>query len=167
MGNVARACVVCALAVLSATAIGGAPSQAAHAKGHQVTVFTSYGLVAKFKSAKCHRRHGGFDLVTPERDGGYSLFVSIQNFDPKQDVYPVTQGKDDPFVSVVQHGSDLRYNNVNVPPFPAPALGEIRFDPKDPKLVGVGYSPAFTSDASDAATITGVLTCKYPKRRRG
>ncbi len=167
MGGAARACVVCAAAVLSAVAIVGAPSEAADATAHQVTVLTSYGLVAKFKTATCHRRKGRFELLTPKVDGGYSLFVSIADFDRKQRVYPVTQGKDDPLVSVVQHGSDLSYNNDNVPPFPVPAAGEIRFDPRAPKLVGVGYTPAFTADATDAATITGVLTCKYPKRRRG
>ncbi len=147
-----------------AVVFGQAPSLAA-APVHQVRVLTQYGLVAKFKKAKCREHKGNFDLLTKEVDGGYSLFVSIDNFEPKQDVYPVTQGKSNPFVSVVQHGSDLRYNNVNVPPFPAPGFGQIRFDDRDPKLIGIGYSHAYTRDATDAATITGVLKCKYPKRR--
>lgn len=162
---VARRFVAVMAAGAVAVVFGQAPSQAADAPVHQVKVLTRYGLVAKFKSAKCRKRSGGFDLLTQEVDGGYSLFVSIDNLDPKQDVYPVTQGKSDPFVSVVQHGSDLRYNNVNKPPFPAPGFGEIRFDDKDPKLIGIGYSHAYTHDASDAATITGVLKCKYSKHR--
>ena len=163
--GVARWSVALLVAVVLAVVVGQAPSQAADGKAHQVMVITQYGLVAKFKTAKCRKRKDGFDLLTKEVDGGYSLFVSIDNFDPKQDAYPVTQGASDPFVSVVQHGSDLRYNNTNVPPFPAPGFGKIEFDKDHPKLVGVGYSHAYTHDATDAATITGVLTCKYPKRR--
>ena len=150
---------------LAAVVLGQAPSQAAKAPVHQVVVLTQYGLVAKFKTAKCRKREGGFDLLTKEVDGGYSLFASIDHLDKNQDTYPVTQGKSDPFVSVIQAGTDLRYNNSNVPPFPAPGFGQIQFDKRHPKLVGVGYSHAYTHDASDAATITGVLKCKYPKRR--
>jgi hypothetical protein len=30
--------------------------------------------------------------------------------------------------------------------------------------MGVGFSPAYTPDGSDAVTFTGVLKCNYPKR---
>jgi hypothetical protein len=68
----------------------------------------------------------------------------------------------DPYVVFTAVGG-TRYSNLNKPPFPSPGGGQVHFA-KHGKLMGVGYSPAYSNDGSDAVSFTGVLTCKYPKR---
>ena len=58
----------------------------------------------------------------------------------------------------------VHYASDYVPPYPVPGGGAINFSDKG-KLMGVGFSPMFSEDGSDAVTVAGVLACHYPKKK--
>ncbi len=59
----------------------------------------------------------------------------------------------------------MRYASDYVPPYPVPGGGAINFADHG-ELMGVGFSPMFSEDGSDAVTVAGVLACHYPKKKR-
>ncbi len=60
-------------------------------------------------------------------------------------------------------GGGTRYSNLFQPPFPSPGFGQLQFS-RNHKLLGVAYTPTWTLDGTDAVTLTGVLTCRWPRR---
>ena len=120
-------------------------------------------MAATFLSAECTKsKRNGFSATTPHANGAKYLHVKIDDFTGFHK-YELTVGNQaDPYVVFVATDG-TRYSNLNRPPFPSPGGGQVHFA-KHGKLMGVGYSPAYNGDASDAVTFTGVLKCNYPKR---
>lgn len=149
---------------LLALALAGSPAALA-GKSHAVRVLDRDGhVVAVFHSAKCRRhiRAGDFKALTAKTSTGYTLFASIDEFTGFHNYQLVNGANADPYV-VIGGPGDIRYSNLFRPPFPSPGFGQIRFS-NHHKLMGIGYSPAYSRDGSDAVTFTGVLKCHYPRR---
>ena len=150
--------VATALALVIAAALP-AVAQAVH---YLRVIDSSDHIVATFLSAKCVKNKNGFFATTPHPEGQKYLHVRIEDFTGFHK-YELSVGANaDPYV-VFAATDGTRYSNLNKPPFPSPGGGQVHFA-KHGKLMGVGYSPAYSSDGSDAVTFTGVLKCNYPKR---
>jgi hypothetical protein len=130
-------------------------------------------VVEVFDTAKCNRAHGDFNATASETQGRDTLRVYIQDFNFKGYVtYPIKLSD----AAVVQVNVGIReptaglgpgphyYSNLNVPPFPSPGGGQLRFTQKG-ALMGVGFSPMYSRNFADAVTVTGVLRCTYPKKK--
>ena len=132
---------------------------------HQVTVLGGDGtVVATFGSAKCRKGKDGFKMLARKTGTGYTLYATIEDFSGYH-TYDLAQGPSaDPWVSLHRRRGDVSYSNLNRPPFPSPGFGQIRFSDHH-KLIGIGYSPAYSGDGSDAVTFTGVLRCRYPRNK--
>jgi hypothetical protein len=130
---------------------------------HVLRVFDSGGfIVANFFSAKCTKNKNGFFATTPHPNGQKYLHVRIEEFTGFHKYELTVGGNADPYV-VFTATDGTRYSNLFRPPFPSPGSGQVHFA-KHGKLMGVGFSPAYSVDGSDAVTFTGVLKCNYPKR---
>ena len=151
-----------ALGVVAVFAMVGTPASARDQ--HQVQVLDGNGQrVAAFTSARCRKTKAGFKLSSPRTASGYSLYAEIDDFSGFH-TYDLTQGASaDPWVSVYRRDTDTGYSNLNKPSFPSPGFGQIRFADHH-RLVGIGYSPAYSPDSSDAVTFTGALRCHYKRR---
>jgi hypothetical protein len=148
----------------STLAAAFAPTPAV-AASHTVRVLDGHSrVVAVWHSAKCRKHRHDFKALTAKTASGYSLFASIDDFSGFHSYELLQSGNADPYVTV--HGpGGVSYSNLNVPPFSSFGYGGLDFR-KHGKLLGIGYSPAYSAGGSDAVTFTGVLTCKYPRKRR-
>ena len=153
------------------------PGTTLAAGSHEIDVYGSEGgIVAKFSSAKCRKgisKESGrryFHAEALSTNGEYQLFVTVFGFGGFQREYEIGQGPPDPNPGVIfQSNSDnsgaAEYSNSFVPSYPSPGFGEIAFR-RGGKLFGVGYGPSmYSRDLSDAVFLTGVVECKYPKRK--
>ena len=149
---------------LLALGLSGSPAVLAGGQ-HQVTVLGGGGgVVAVFSSAKCRKHRGEFKALTGKTGTGYTLSVSIEDFSGFHTYDLVQSPSADPWISVHHGPSGVSYSNIHKPPFPSPGFGQIRFSDHH-KLMGIGYSPAYSQDGSDAVTFTGVLRCRYPRNK--
>jgi hypothetical protein len=140
-----------------------APPLAGARDTHYVRVLDSSDhIIATFQSAKCVKNKNGFFATTPHPPGQKYLHVRIEDFTGFHKYELTMGGNADPYV-VFAATDGTRYSNLNRPPFPSPGSGQVHFA-KDGKLMGVGYSPAYSADGSDAVSFTGVLKCNYRKR---
>jgi hypothetical protein len=132
----------------------------AAAPRHVVTVEGTDGVGAEFSSAKGRKVRSGFKAVTPRDDTGYRLAVTIDDFHGFR-IYDMAPGANsDPWISVA--GGGARYSNLFQPPFPSPGFGRLQFS--NHTLLGVAYTPTWNPTGTDAVILTGVLTCRWPKR---
>ncbi len=127
-------------------------------------------MIATFHSARCRKGgKGAKDFVAHghSSNGTYSLYVSIDQFSGFHHYELGLDRNADPFVIFSNAHSDSApaYSNIFVPPFPSPGGGGIDFAGHG-RLMGVGFSPAYSRDFSDAVTFTGVLTCRYKRKKR-
>ena len=117
-------------------------------------------VVATFTSAKCKISKLGF--FSDAFDNGYHLRADIVPFDGFRH-YKLARGHFTP--QFVRLTSPSRvYASDFVPPYPVHGGGAINFS-KAGALMGVGFSPMFSEDGSDAVTVAGVLPCHYPKKK--
>lgn len=155
------------------------PDGALAAGSHQIQVLTSGSTVlTTFSSAKCEKRkarEGGsriFHAISISKNKVYRLDVTIFDFNGFGAEYELNQGSTDPdpavfLTDLTDQSGDGNYSNAFEPPYPSFGFGEIAFR-QSGKLMGVGYGPAmYTADASDAVLLTGVVECKYKKKRPG
>lgn len=132
-------------------------------RSHAIKVLGTNGkVIATFHSAKCLKNKNGFFATTPHANGESYLHVRVEDFTGFHDYKLVQGGNADPYV-VFAKGDGTRYSNLNRPPFPSHGGGELRFRDHG-GLMGVGYSPAYSSDGADAVSFTGVVECKYRNR---
>ncbi len=142
-------------------AVLASPAQAKPDASPEVTVFRGENQVAVFTTAKCRKSKGEFKALTPVVNG-YRLFVSIESFRGYR-AYDLEQGPDaDPYVSISENGSSA-FSSLNVPPFPAPGFGQVRFSRKG-KVMGVGFQIMFNRDGSEGLVFAGGLECQYKKK---
>ncbi len=147
---------------LLALALPVSKANAAGVSGHAVRVLDSQSrVVATFTSAKCKITKLGF--LSDAFDNGYHLEADVIPFRGFHH-YKLARGHFTPQVVRLISPSGVRYASDYVPPYPVPGGGGINFT-KDGKLMGVGFSPTFSEDGTDAVTITGVLACHYPKKK--
>lgn len=146
----------------AALVLAVSPSALARSTHYLRVIDSSDHIVATFLSAKCVKNKRGFFATTPHPQGQKYLHVRIEDFSGFHDYDLTVGGNADPYV-VFAATDGTRYSNLNRPPFPSPGSGQVRFR-KHGKLMGVGFSPAYSNDGSDAVTFTGVLKCNYPKR---
>jgi hypothetical protein len=140
----------------STTTVGGG-------SGHLVRVLDSQGQqVAIFRSAKCRVHRSGF--FSDAFSAGYHLTAFIDPFSGFHH-YRLSRGHFAPQYVSLTSPSGVQYASDFVPPYPVPGEGAINFS-RNGRLMGVGFSPMFSEDGSDAVTVAGVLVCKYPKRKR-
>jgi hypothetical protein len=148
---------------LVALGLPASVASAADTSGHAVRVIDSHGRVAAiFRSAKCTINRLGF--FSEALDRGYRLRADVIPFRGFHH-YKLARGHYDPQVVTLVSPSGVRYASDYVPPYPVPGGGAINFNDHG-KLMGVGFSPMFSQDGSDAVTVAGVLTCNYPKKKR-
>ena len=146
---------------LLAAAVPATPAAASHT----VTVLNGHSrIVAVFHSAKCRRHPHAFKALTAKTASGYSLYASIEDFTGFHSYELLQDGNADPYVIVHGPGSSS-YSNIFVPPFSSFGYGGIDFRHHG-RLMGIGYSPAYSRGGGDAVTFTGAITCKYPAKRR-
>jgi hypothetical protein len=156
---------VCVLVVL-----GLAASSTADARGHSVRVFHGSQAVFAFHTAECVKKKDIFTAVLggEYKSPKYAMAVRIEGFSGFKD-YPVTLGPSlgAGSVSLKLFGPrNAVYSNFYKPPFPSPGAGHVKFTHHG-HLMGVGFGPAmYTRDASDAVLLTGVVKCKYPRKKR-
>ena len=99
----------------------------------------------------------------------YELFVTVFGFNGFHE-YEISQGSIDPnpgmyLSDIADNSGKGDYSNSFVPSYPSPGCGEIAFR-REGKLLGVGHGPAmYSRDRSDAVFLTGVVECKYKKRK--
>ena len=149
------------IGALLALALPVSGASAARA-GHAVRVLDSKNrVVAVFRSAKCRIGHGSF--FSDAFDNGYHLQADVIPFDGFRR-YRLERGHFTPQVVRPISPSGAHYASDFVPPYPVPGGGAINFT-KDGSLMGVGFSPMFSEDGSDAVTVTGVVPCHYPKKK--
>jgi hypothetical protein len=147
---------------LVALALPIASASAARVSGHAVRVLSGNGrVVATFTSAKCKIVKGSF--FSDAYDNGYHLEADVIPFD-KFKRYKLARGHFTPQVVRLISPSGVHYASDYVPPYPVHGGGAIDFS-TDGMLMGVGFSPMFSEDGSKAVTVTGVLTCHYPKKK--
>ena len=146
---------------LLALALSASNASAARAD-HTVRVLDSSGrVVATFTSAKC--KIGKLGFFSDAFDSGYHLQADVIPFD-KFRRYKLGRGHFTPQVVRLISPSGVHYASDFVPPYPVPGGGAINFS-TDGALMGVGFSPMFSEDGSDAVTVAGVLACHYPKKK--
>ena len=146
---------------LLALALPVSSASAARA-GHTVRVLNSKGrVVAIFTSAKCKISKLGF--FSDAHDNGYHLQADVIPFDGFRH-YKLKRGHFDPQVVRLISPSGVHYASDYVPPYPVHGGGAINFS-TDGSLMGVGFSPMFSEDGSDALTVAGVVPCHYPKKK--
>jgi hypothetical protein len=154
------------------------PGAALAAGSHQIQVLTSGSTVlTTFSSAKCEKRKASegtnriFHAISISKNRNYRLDVTIFDFKGFLAEYELNQGSIDPapgvfLTDLTDESGNGNYSNAFEPPYPSFGFGEIAFR-HGGKLMGVGYGPAmYTADASDAVLLTGVVECKYKKKRR-
>jgi hypothetical protein len=156
---------VALLIVVALVGISAAPASA-----HSVHVIHGKRTVWKFHTAACKRSKDKFSAVLggEKKNPAYAMAVVIDGFDGFG-VYPVSLGpsldKGDVFLKLFGPG-DKAYSNFYAPPFPSPGSGKVYFGDGG-HLMGVAFGPAmYTRDATDAVAVTGVVTCKYPHKRK-
>jgi len=138
------------------------PCASAARAGHAVRVLNSKGrVVAIFTSAKC--KIGKFGFFSDAYDNGYHLQADVIPFDGFRH-YKLERGHFTPQVVRLISPSGVHYASDYVPPYPVHGGGAINFT-KDGSLMGVGFSPMFSEDGSDAVTVAGVVPCHYPKKK--
>ena len=146
---------------LLAIALPASSASAARA-GHRVRVLDGSGkVVATFTSAKCKISKIGF--FSDATDNGWRLEADVIPFDGFKH-YKLERGHFTPQVVKLRSPSGVHFASDYVPPYPVPGGGAINFS-KDGALMGVGFSPMFSEDGSDAVTVAGTLTCHYPKKK--
>jgi hypothetical protein len=140
----------------------GSGASASAGSPHQVKVFDShFHVVAVFSSAKCKIGRLGFFSDAFSR--GYHLEADVIPFSGFHH-YPLRRGHFTPQVVILISPSGVRYASDYVPPYPVHGGGAINFTAGG-TLMGVGFSPMFSRDGSDAVTLAGVVPCEYPKRK--
>jgi hypothetical protein len=150
----------------SLLALALAASSTAQARApHRVVVIHGSQVVWSFHTASCVKTKGRFTAVLggEVKNPDYAMAIVLDRFTGFHD-YPVTLGPSgDSFMKLF--GPNAVYSNIYAPPFPSPGAGRITFADGG-RLMGVGFGPAmFTQDASDAVSLTGVVKCKYKKKR--
>jgi hypothetical protein len=155
-----RTCaIVGALTAFAVSATGATARSSAHA----VKVIDGNGdAVAIFHSAKC--KIGRLGFFSDARSGGWHLEADVVPFKGFHH-YRLARGHFTPQNVALVSPSGVRYSSDYVPPYPVPGGGAINFTDHG-GLVGVGFSPMFSTDGSDAVTVAGVLACHYPRRNR-
>ena len=152
-------------AVVGALAGLGLLTSAATAakQGHVVKVIDGAGqVVAAFRSAQCSiGRLGFFSTASSDR---YRLEADVIPFSGFHR-YELNRGHFTPQVVMLVSPSGVRYASDFVPPYPVPGGGAINFS-RHGHLMGIGFSPMFSADGSDAVTVAGVLACNYPTKKR-
>ena len=147
---------------LLALALPVSRASAARVSGHAVRVLDNQSrIVATFTSAKCKINKLGF--FSDAFDNGYHLEADVIPFS-KFHRYKLARGHFTPQVVRLISPSGVHYASDYVPPYPVPGGGAINFS-KDGALMGVGFSPMFSEDGSDAVTVAGVLECHYPRKK--
>lgn len=137
-------------------------SASAARTGHTVRVLDRSGrVVATFTSAKCKIAKLGF--FSDAYDNAYHLEADVIPFDGFRR-YKLERGHFTPQVVKLVSPSGVHYASDFVPPYPVHGGGAIDFS-KNGALMGVGFSPMFSEDGSDAVTVAGALPCHYPKKR--
>jgi hypothetical protein len=152
------------IALIGALLALALPVSSAHAAqaGHTVRVLIGQGrVVAIFTSAKC--KIGKLGFFSEASDSGYRLQADVIPFDGFRR-YKLERGHFTPQVVRLISPSGVHYASDFVPPYPVHGGGAIHFS-KDGALMGVGFSPMFSEDGSDAVTVAGVLPCNYPKKK--
>ena len=130
--------------------------------GHRVRLIDGSGkVVAIFTSAKCKISKIGF--FSDASDNGWRLQADVIPFDGFKH-YKLQRGHFTPQVVKLHSPSGVHFASDYVPPYPVHGGGAINFS-KDGKLMGVGFSPMFSEDGSDAVTVAGTLACHYPKKK--
>jgi hypothetical protein len=148
--------------LLAAIVVLGSGPVAAAGAPHKVRVLDSHSrVVAVFTSAKCKVGRAGFFSDAFNR--GYHLEADVIPFDGFHR-YALERGHFTPQVVILISPSGVRYASDYVPPYPVHGGGAINFASHG-TLMGVGFSPMFSRDGSDAVTVAGVLACDYPKKR--
>ncbi len=146
---------------LLAVALPVSSASAARAS-HTVRVLNGKGrVVAIFTSAKC--KIGKLGFFSDAFDNGYHLQADVIPFDGFRR-YKLARGHFTPQVVRLISPSGVHYASDYVPPYPVHGGGAINFS-KDGALMGVGFSPMFSEDGSDAVTVAGVVPCHYPKKK--
>jgi hypothetical protein len=155
--------------VVALLALALAASSTAHARTHRVRVFHGSQVVWTFHTAKCVKSKHRFTAVLggETRNPDYAMAVSIEGFTGFHR-YPVALGPSLAPGSVYLKlfgPNNSEYSNFYTPPFPSPGAGHVTFASRG-KLMGVGFGPAmYTRDGSDAVLLSGVVKCKYKKKR--
>jgi hypothetical protein len=153
-----------ALVALALTASGA--SAAKRERGVRVLNSESH-VVALFRSAKCRINKLGF--YSDAFDRRYHLEANVLSAPGapfagfKQ--YPLERGHATQVYVALKSPSGVYYASDFVPPYPVHGGGALNFS-SDGKLLGIGFSPMFSEDGSDAVTVAGVLKCKYPKKKK-
>jgi hypothetical protein len=148
--------------VLVALAVPASLASAAASSSHVVRVLRGKDVVAVFRSAKC--RINGYGFLATATNRGYELLARVHPFRGFQD-YALQRGHATGRYVVLSSPAHVTYASDYVPPYPVPGAGAINFADHG-TLMGVGFSPMFSEDGSDAVTVAGVLTCHYPKKKR-
>jgi hypothetical protein len=161
-------------AVLRSTALAGAlvalalpASGASAADTHKVIVLGRHSqVVAVFRSAKCQVGRAGHKplFFSTASNRGYVLQADVIPFKGFDKRYDLRRGHFDPQFLSLHSPSGVDYASDFVPPYPVHHGGAINFE-HGGGLMGVGFSPMFSQDGTDAVTVTGVLVCHYAKKK--
>ncbi len=90
------------------------------------------------------------------------MFVAFDGFQGFGRTYDLVNDRNaNPYVSISV--GDENFSTLFVPPFPAPAFGQVQFSPSG-KYMSVGYQPMFNQAADDGLVFAGALKCVYRKR---
>ena len=151
-------------AVLAIACLAGAATAGASTKTHAVRVFGAGGhVVATFTSANCQRTKKGFSLLTG-RSHGWIMYAQASPFTGFHH-YSFTRGYATGTYVELASPSRVHFASDFKPPYRVPAGGGLNFANKG-SLVGVGFHPMFSTNGTQAITVTGVLNCRYPKARQ-
>ena len=155
--------VVLAAAVLAALAAGlslPGPAQA----NISATLNDGEGLqeIASFRTARCKRfKRGVVKFRARAKSRGQELVVELLKRGRQHDLLYSKEG--DSYFGVA--GSAGFFSNENVPPTPPPGGGGIEFNRKGTRMA-LAFSPAFSATLTSSISVTGGLTCKYPRKKR-
>src|SRR4051794_35926777 len=166
-----RLAVCLCLVALAAVAVGLSSPAAAQAN---VVISLNDGgdatdtILAQFKTAKCRRskskRPGGLKFTATARPlaqfgSGHKLEVDLFTTGRSHDL---AYGGANQFTYT---GPARGGEKLNLPPNEPPRGGGVEFNAKMTRM-GLGFTPAFSADSDKTVSVTGGLTCKYPKPKR-
>jgi hypothetical protein len=159
-------------AVLRVTALAGAllalalPVSVASAAEHVhgiIVLDNQSQTVALFRSGECHLSNQGFFADAENR--GYHLTARVLAPEYKGfHRYTLKRGHTAQVFVQVTSPSHVVYASDFVPPYPVAVGGGIDLR-KASTEVGVAFGPMFSADGTDVIDVTGVMKCKYPKKK--
>jgi hypothetical protein len=136
---------------------------------HKLLVLHGKTLAWTFHTAACAATKHRFTALVPGgvKHSPYALAVVINGYDGPGS-YPIDFGprQYEAKVYLDLYGpGNTHYSNTFIPPFPSPGYGHVYFMSKG-ALMGLAFGPAmYNQAASDAVSLTGVVSCSYRKRR--